>query len=75
MDFFSAARTYALLAVRRCAWRSGRPDRGEAAFAEALTGVLPPWQFEGLVEDYAHYARGEAGEVHTSVEDLTGPPA
>ena len=43
------------------------PDRGEAAFAEALTGVLPPWQFEGLVEDYAHYARGEAGEVHTSV--------
>lgn len=44
-------------------------------FAEALTGVLPPWQLEGLVEDYAHYARGEAGEVHTSVADLTGRPA
>lgn len=44
-------------------------------FAEAMTGVLPPWQLEGLVEDYAHYARGEAGEVHTSVEDLTGRPS
>lgn len=44
-------------------------------FAEALTGVLPPWQLEGLVEDYAHYARGEAGQVHASVADLTGHPA
>jgi uncharacterized protein YbjT (DUF2867 family) len=44
-------------------------------FAAALTGVLPPWQLEGLVEDYAHYARGEAAEVHTSVPDLTGHPA
>jgi uncharacterized protein YbjT (DUF2867 family) len=44
-------------------------------FAEALTGVLPPWQLDGLVEDYAHYARGEAGQVYTSVQDLTGHPA
>ncbi|WP_158885129.1 SDR family oxidoreductase [Amycolatopsis anabasis] len=44
-------------------------------FTAALTGVLPPWQLEGLVEDYAHYARGEAAEVHTSVTDLTGHPA
>lgn len=44
-------------------------------FAAALAGVLPPWQLEGLVEDYAHYARGEAGEVHASVADLTGRPA
>jgi uncharacterized protein YbjT (DUF2867 family) len=44
-------------------------------FTAALTGVLPPWQVEGLVEDYAHYARGEAAEVSTSVEDLTGRPA
>lgn len=44
-------------------------------FAAALSGFLPPWQVEGLVEDYAHYARGEAAEVHTSVADLTGRPA
>ncbi|WP_410583144.1 SDR family oxidoreductase [Amycolatopsis sp. lyj-108] len=44
-------------------------------FAAALTGLLPPWQIEGLIEDYAHYARGEAAEVHTSVADLTGKPA
>ncbi|AXB42379.1 SDR family oxidoreductase [Amycolatopsis albispora] len=44
-------------------------------FAAALSGLLPPWQVDGLVEDYAHYARGEAAEVHTSVADLTGRPA
>ncbi|MER7076944.1 Uncharacterized conserved protein YbjT, contains NAD(P)-binding and DUF2867 domains [Saccharopolyspora kobensis] len=44
-------------------------------FTAALTGVLPPWQLDGLVEDYAHYARGEAADVHTSVADLTGHPA
>ena len=44
-------------------------------FAEALAGVLPPWQVEGTVEDYAHYSRGEAGEVTTVVADVTGRPA
>ncbi|MBR8742963.1 SDR family oxidoreductase [Nocardiopsis sp. MG754419] len=44
-------------------------------FAGALAGLIPTWQLEGLVEDYAHYARGEAAEVHTSVTDLTGRPA
>ncbi len=44
-------------------------------FTAALTGVLPPWQLDGLIEDYAHYARGEAADVHTSVTDLTGQPA
>ncbi|MBQ1080623.1 SDR family oxidoreductase [Nocardiopsis sp. B62] len=44
-------------------------------FVSALTGMIPPWQLQGLVEDYAHYARGEAAEVHTSVTDLTGAPA
>ncbi|WP_037360268.1 SDR family oxidoreductase [Amycolatopsis orientalis] len=44
-------------------------------FAAALTGLLPSWQISGLVEDYAHYSRGEAAEVHDSVADLTGRPA
>ncbi|SDK03474.1 Uncharacterized conserved protein YbjT, contains NAD(P)-binding and DUF2867 domains [Lentzea albidocapillata subsp. violacea] len=50
-------------------------DTSADQFAAALTGMLPPWQLDGLVEDYAHYARGEAAEVHTSVADLTGQPA
>ncbi|APU14250.1 MULTISPECIES: SDR family oxidoreductase [Actinoalloteichus] len=44
-------------------------------FTAALSGMVPPWQLAGLVEDYAHYAKGEAAEVHTSVADLTGRPA
>ena len=42
------------------------------AFAGALQDQLPPWQVEGLVEDYAHSARGEADEVVPSVRELTG---
>jgi uncharacterized protein YbjT (DUF2867 family) len=39
----------------------------------ALIGVgLPAWQAEGLVEDYAHYRRGEASAVASGVQDVTG---
>lgn len=41
-------------------------------FAGALRGALPDWQVDGLLEDYAHYARGEAAEISPAVEDLTG---
>lgn len=44
-------------------------------FATALEGLMPPWQLAGLLEDYAHYNRGEASAVHTSVTDLLGRPA
>ncbi|GAB4005737.1 SDR family oxidoreductase [Glycomyces albus] len=44
-------------------------------FTAALEGMIPAWQLAGLVEDYAHYARGEAAEVHSSIPDLTGRPA
>ena len=42
------------------------------AFATALRGQLPPWQLDGLLEDYAHYARGEAAEVYPTVREITG---
>ena len=45
------------------------------AFAAALPGLLPDWQVEGLLEDYGHYARGEAAAVLPTVADLTGRPA
>ncbi|ATY14021.1 NAD(P)-dependent oxidoreductase [Amycolatopsis sp. AA4] len=56
---------------RDIAFRDAPADQ----FAAALTGLLPSWQIGGLVEDYAHYARGEAAEVYPSVADLTGRPA
>jgi uncharacterized protein YbjT (DUF2867 family) len=46
-----------------------------ADFTAALTGLVPPWVLDGLVEDYSHYARGEAAVVHSCVADLTGHPA
>ncbi len=43
------------------------------AFAAALRGIgVPPWQADGLVEDYAHYARGERVGVTPTVRELTG---
>jgi uncharacterized protein YbjT (DUF2867 family) len=43
------------------------------AFAGALKGAgVPPWQADRLVEDYAHYARGEAEAVSPHVREVTG---
>jgi uncharacterized protein YbjT (DUF2867 family) len=43
------------------------------AMREALLGVgLPVWQADGLVEDYAHYRRGEAAAVTSGVRDAIG---
>ena len=44
------------------------------AFAGRLRGILPPWQVEGLLEDYAHYRRGEAAAVSPAVAEVTGRP-
>jgi hypothetical protein len=43
-------------------------------FAASLQGILPPWQIQGLLEDYAHYRRGEAA-VSPAVTKITGKPA
>jgi len=45
------------------------------AFAASLHGILPPWQVEGLLEDYAHYRRGEAAAVSPAVAEVTGHQA
>ncbi|MFY0254545.1 SDR family oxidoreductase [Chitinophaga sp. 30R24] len=40
---------------------------------QALLQVgFPQWQADGLIEDYAHYARGEAAAVSTAIQDVTG---
>ena len=43
-------------------------------FADTLCGILPPWQVDGLLEDYAHYRRREAVAVFTAVTEITGRP-
>jgi uncharacterized protein YbjT (DUF2867 family) len=48
-------------------------DVPPAAMRDALLGSgLPPWQADGLVEDYAHYRRGEASSIASGVRDATG---
>ncbi len=42
------------------------------AFADSLRGILPPWQVQGLLEDYAHYRRGEAASVSPAVAEIAG---
>ncbi|MBO9729826.1 MAG: SDR family oxidoreductase [Chitinophaga sp.] len=43
---------------------------------EALTAArFPEWQADGLMEDFAHYAKGEAGAVYHTVHDITGKAA
>ncbi len=58
---------------------TGRPvtfgDVAPGDFAAALDGVLPDWQRDGVVEDYAHYRRGEAAAVDPAVATLLGRPA
>jgi uncharacterized protein YbjT (DUF2867 family) len=48
-------------------------DIPSEAMLDALLGVgFPVWQADGLIEDYAHYRRGEAAAVTSGVQDATG---
>ncbi|GAB3899469.1 SDR family oxidoreductase [Larkinella knui] len=45
----------------------------DADLRQALRSVgFPEWQADGLIEDYAHYARGEASAVSSAIQDVTG---
>lgn len=48
------------------------PEQMQGALAAA---GFPAWQIGGLMEDYAHYARGEAAEVFSTVANITGRQA
>lgn len=50
-------------------------DTAPRDFAAMAEPFMPVWQLEGLLEDYAHYTRGEAMVVTSDVADLTGHPA
>lgn len=50
-------------------------DVPPTAMREALSHTpMPAWQADGLIEDYAHYHRGEAAAVTSGVQDATGKP-
>jgi uncharacterized protein YbjT (DUF2867 family) len=50
-------------------------DVPEPVMRSALLGFgFPEWQADGLIEDYAHYRRGEASAIYRGVEDVTGQP-
>jgi uncharacterized protein YbjT (DUF2867 family) len=47
-------------------------DIPEAMMREALLRFeLPEWQADGVIEDYAHYRRGEASDISSAVKDAT----
>ena len=69
------ALTHGEMAVRLSA-ATGRTVAFHDASDDDLRQVLgtvgmPEWQIEGLIEDYAHYRRGEAAEIATGVLDVT----
>ncbi|HVI47061.1 MAG TPA: SDR family oxidoreductase [Chitinophaga sp.] len=37
-----------------------------------VSNGFPAWQAEGLIEDYAHYARGEAADLTDDIHTVTG---
>lgn len=50
-------------------------DIQERAMRDMLLGFgIPAWQAEGLIEDYAHYRRGEASIIACAIRDVTGCP-
>lgn len=58
---------------------AGHEVRFETVPAGAFVATLeqagmPTWQAKGLVEDYAHYERGEAAGISGDVERVTGRP-
>ncbi|MBC3788675.1 SDR family oxidoreductase [Spirosoma utsteinense] len=51
-------------------------DIPPAVLRDELTKAgFPDWQADGLVEDYAHYKRGEASFVTQTVQEVTGQPS
>lgn len=50
-------------------------DVPPAAMKDAVLQVgFPEWQADGLIEDYAHYAKEEAASIESGVIDATGKP-
>jgi len=54
-------------------WQVAFIDIPPKAMRDAFLGFgVPAWQADGVVEDYAHYRRGEADVVTSGVQDAVG---
>jgi uncharacterized protein YbjT (DUF2867 family) len=65
---YQMADTFSRVLGRKIMFIDVTPDQMEEALKAA---GFPEWQLKGLIEDYAHYARGEAAEIYNTVSDLT----
>lgn len=50
-------------------------DADPQEFRAQLDGLMPAWQADGLIEDYAHYRRGEAAQISDAIPRVLGRPA
>jgi uncharacterized protein YbjT (DUF2867 family) len=51
-------------------------DLPDQEFRNALSAMhMPDWQADGLIEDFAHYRRGEAAGISSVVRECTGKGA
>ncbi|WP_143307411.1 SDR family oxidoreductase [Chitinophaga vietnamensis] len=68
LTHYQMADTFSRLLGRKIEFVDAAPEQMEAAVRAA---GFPEWQVGGLIEDYAHYARGEAAAVSSTVTDIT----
>jgi len=69
---FQMAETFSHVLGKKVTFIDVDPEQMKEAFKAA---GFPAWQVEGLIEDYAHYSRGEASEVYNTVNDITNRSA
>ena len=65
---YQMADTFSRVLGRKIVFIDVAPEQMEGALKAA---GFPEWQIGGLIEDYAHYARGEAAAVYNTVSDVT----
>jgi len=65
---YQMADTFSRVLGRKVAFIDVAPEHMEMAL---IAAGFPEWQVGGVIEDYAHYARGEAAAVYSTVSDIT----
>jgi uncharacterized protein YbjT (DUF2867 family) len=69
---YQMAAAFSIVLQKNVTFIDVMPEQMEGAVRAA---GFPEWQAGGLIEDYAHYARGEAAAVYSTVKEITGVPA
>jgi uncharacterized protein YbjT (DUF2867 family) len=72
LTHYQMAEVFSRILGKQISFIDVMPEKMEGALHAAR---FPEWQVGGLLEDYAHYARGEAATVYSTVNDVTNIPA